>query len=280
VLGPLCTEALGASSGKKKAPPIGKWRGFTIPIPEWGAWICPTYHPSYVIREDGRPEVETVWRQDTARALKLLDSVVPTPEDLRSKVEILRAEVDVLRAIYEAHEAKLLSFDYETTGLRPSLHRVICASFATSADRACAFMMPESGPIPGAWAKLMVRHEVGKIAHHMKFENEWTREHFEVEGINWAWDPMLGAHVVDNRVGICGLKLQAFLNFGMQSWDDSITPYLGAVDDKDPSSPNRIWEYIERYGEDECLIYCGIDSLVAFRLAMRQREFIGGEAAA
>jgi DNA polymerase len=278
VLGPLCPEALGASSGKKKAPSIGKWRGMTIPVPEWGAWVCPTHHPSYVLREEKRPEVDTVWRQDVRRALKLLDTPVPPPEDLRSEVEVLRVEVDILRAIYHAHDAQLLSYDYETTGLRASLHKIVCVSFATSADKAYAFMMPESGPIRGAWSKLMVRHRVGKISHHMKFENEWTIEHFEVEEINWAWDSMLAAHVVDNRVGICGLKHQAFLNFGIRSWDGLIAPYLESVDEKDPTAPNRIWEFIERYGEEECLIYCGIDSLVAFRLAMRQREIIGVEA--
>jgi uracil-DNA glycosylase family 4 len=275
VLGPLCPEALGASSGRKKAPPVGRWRGFTIPVPEWGAWVCPTYHSSYVLREEKRAEVDTVWRQDVRRAVGLLDVGIPPPEDLRSKVEVLSVEVDILRAIYLAHEAELMSYDYETTGLRASLHEIVCVSFATSADRARAFMMPDSGPIPGAWAKLMSDPNVGKISHHMKFENEWTIEHFGVEEINWAWDPMLAAHVVDNRVGICALKLQAFLTFGIRSWEDLISPYLESADARDPSAPNRIWEFIERYGEEECLVYCGIDSLVAFRLAMRQREIIG-----
>jgi DNA polymerase len=280
VLGQLRPEALGASGGKGKTPAIGKWRGFTIPVPEWGAWVCPTYHPSYVLREEKRAEVETVWRQDVRRALGLVDSLVPPPEDLRSKVEVLRVEVDVLRAIYAAHESPLVSVDYETTGLRASLHEVVCASFASSPDRAHAFMMPKSGPIPGAWAALMARREVGKVSHNMRFEDSWTREYFVVEDVNWAWDSMLAAHVVDNRVGICGLKLQAFLYFGIQGWGDLIDPYLRAVDERDPSSPNRIREFIERHGEDECLTYCGIDSLVSLRLAMRQMEFINGKAAA
>ena len=271
ILGPLCGNALGDS--------IGKWRGFTIPIPEWGAWVCPTYHPSYVLREEKRNEIDTIWRQDIRRGLQLLDEPVPVPEDLRGKIKALHSEVEVLRAIYRAHDAELLSFDYETTGLRASLHKIVCVSFAASVDRAYAFMMPPSGPIPSAWLKLMARAKVGKISHNMKFENGWTRQHFGIEEINWAWDSMIAAHVRDNRIGICGLKLQAFINFGIRDWSGLIDPYLRAVDDKDPASPNRILEFIEQYGEDECLIYCGLDSLIAYRLAMKQMGIINGTTA-
>lgn len=273
--GSAVTSVLGQLHSGALDAPIGKWRGFCIPVPEWGAWVCPTYHPSYVLREERNSQVDTVWRRDIRRAIGLLDAQSPAPDDLGRLVNIPRAEVNVLRAIYAAHEAKWLSFDYETTGLRASLHDVVCASFATSPDRVVAFMMPETGPIPGAWAKLLSDPNVGKISHNMKFEDAWSREHFDVEKIEWAWDSMIAAHVVDNRVGICGLKFQAFLTFGIRSWDDEIEPYLKAIDAGDPRSPNRIWEFVSRYGEDACLTYCGLDSLIAYRLAMRQMEAIG-----
>lgn len=270
VLGPLAPE------GRTLDAAINKWRGFAIPIPEIGAHVCPTFHPSYVMREDKRPEIDTIWRQDIRKALALLDEPVPEPEDLASRVEVLRDEGAILRAIYEAHDAEYVSFDYETTGLRPQLHGLVCASFATSVDRACAFMMPRTGPVRGAWAKLMSDPRVGKISHNLKFEDSWTREHFEVDEINWAWDSMIAAHVVDSRVGICGLKLQAFINFGTRDWSAVIDPYLKSVDERDQRAPNRIWEFIERHGEEDCLVYCGIDSLTAFRLAMRQMGIIRG----
>lgn len=272
VLGPLCDRSLGDA--------IGRWRGLAIPVPDWGAWVCPTFHPSYVLREEKRAEVATVWRRDVRAALRLLDVPVPPSEDLRSLVRILRDEDEVVAALRRARDADLLSYDYETTGLRASLHEVVCASLATSEREALAFMMPRSGPVVDAWTVLMSDVRVGKISHNMKFEAEWTREHYGVEEVNWAWDSMVAAHVVDNRRGICGLKHQAFLRFGIQSWEDLIEPYLKAVNPRDPKSPNRILEFIERYGEKECLVYCGIDSLVAFRLAMRQRREIGGKVAA
>lgn len=267
VLGPLCPSAL--------SDPIGKWRGMTIPIPEWGAWVCPTFHPSYVMREEGRREVDTIWRQDVRRAVGMLGEPVPAPEDLPSLVEVLSDEGAILRAIYAAHDAELLSYDYETTGLRAPLHELVCASFCHSPDRAFAFMVPREGPVRGAWAKLMSDLSVGKISHSMKFEDSWTREHFGVGEINWAWDSLLGAHTIDNRVGICGLDRQAFVSFGIQDWSGTIGPYLRSIDERDPRAPNRIREFIATYGERDCLVYCGLDSLMAYRLALRQRMILG-----
>lgn len=270
VLGPLCSSALG--------DPIGKWRGMCVPVPEWRAWACPTFHPSYVAREEGRGEIAiaTIWRQDVRRAIGLLDEPVPAPEDLASLVDVLSDEGAILREIEAAHEAELLSHDYETTGLRASLHEVVCASFATSADHVVAFMMPRSGPVRRAWASLMSDSRVGKISHNMRFENEWTLRHFEVEEISWAWDSMVAAHVEDNRVGICSLDRQAFLRLGVRDWSGAISPYLKSIDERDPAAPNRIWEFIGTFGERDCLVYCGIDSLTAFRLAVRQMGIIRG----
>jgi hypothetical protein len=85
---------------------------------------------------------------------------------------------------------------------------------------------------------------------------------------------MLAAHVIDNRTGICGLKFQSFINFGVVGYENLIDPYLKSVTPRDPTAPNRILEFIERHGEDECLIYCGIDSLLAYRLTMKQMKEI------
>ena len=128
--------------------------------------------------------------------------------------------------------------------------------------------------IARAWRDLLSDPKVGKIAHNIKFEESWSYHKFGAEDIVWAWDSMLAAHVIDNRVGLCGLKLQVFLNFGLETYDDLISPFLQSVD-RDPNSPNRIREFVERHGADEALYYCGLDSLLGFRLAMKQMSEIG-----
>jgi uracil-DNA glycosylase len=257
-------------------PTIGKWRGFVIPVPQWGAWICPTFHPSYVAREEQRSEVRTVWEADLRQALRQVDKPVPGTEDLRKRIKLLQTEDEILDAL-EHVEGDLFSFDYETTGLRAVAHDLVCASYATDPDQAYAFMF-RSQAVKDAWLRIMLRDDIGKISHNLKFEYEWTRAHFGVERINWAWDSMIAAHVVDNRQGICSLKHQAFLNFGVPSYDRLILPYLESTNKRDPSAKNRIYEFIDIHGEDELLIYCGLDSLLAFRLAMLQREIIYGRA--
>ena len=255
---------------------ITKWRGWRVPVPEWGAYVCPTFHPSFVARSDDKPEVTTIWRRDLRAAIDLLDASPPPPMDrLRERVTILRREDEVVDALGRANEAEFFSFDYETTGLRPAAHELVCVSFATSADRAYAFMWDGSRRVRRAFRAVLRNPRVGKVAHNIKFESSWSHVVFEVEVVNWVWDGMLAAHVYDNRPGLCGLKLQLFLNFGIRDYSVEIDPYLRARDNKDPNSENRLREFILRFGADECLIYCGLDSLGEFMLMERQREQLG-----
>ena len=275
LLGGLATSSVVGALYPDADERITKWRGMAIPAPEWGSWICPTFHPGYVLKEDRRREIRTVWEQDIERAVRRLRDPVPKLDNLRDRVTILKTEAEVVAALCEVRShGTPVSFDYETSGLRALLHKLVCASFSRSEDRAYAFMFGESEKIRDAWREFLEDDSVDKISHNLKFEAEWSCVHFGVERINWKHDSMQAAHVIDNRPGICGLKHQCFIIFGIRPWDDAISPYLSSVDSKNPAALNRIWEFIEKFGEDECLIYCGIDSLTAFRLATRQMEDI------
>ena len=79
---------------------------------------------------------------------------------------------------------------------------------------------------------------------------------------------MQGGHILDNRQAISGLKFQTAINFGLYSYDEDISPYLESIDPKNANSFNRVREApVQRL-----LTYCGIDSLVQYRLAMLQLE--------
>lgn len=255
---------------------ITKWRGFRIPIPEWGAWVCPTFHPSYIMREEEKNKVvRTIWLQDIKNAANLIGTSVPEPENLRDSVTILRTEDEIVTALKRVLRREgYFTFDYETTGIRAKVQKLVCASFCQHPSRSYAFMFRDSETVDELWRQIMLDEGIKKISHNLKFENEWTIEHFDAPPVNWVWDSMQAAHVLDNRPGICGLKDQAFLNFGVGDYDRLISDYLKSTESKNPRAPNRIYEFIEKYGEDECLYYCGIDSLVTFRLAMKQMELI------
>lgn len=252
---------------------ISKWRGWRIPVPDWGCHVCPTYHPSFVAREERNPEVGVIWRRDLAEAVKLLDAPLPRPDDLRRRVRILRGDDAIVATLAAARRARFFSFDYETTGLVPEVQELISASFATSGEEAFAFPWTGSEAVRRAWIDVLEDGAVGKIAHNIKFEAAWSAVHLGVEGIAWAFDTMLAAHVLDNRQGVCGLDVQAFLNFGVPDWSTEINPYMRSTDGY--HAPNRLREFVERFGEDALLVYNGIDSLVGYRLAMRQMEQLG-----
>ena len=128
-----------------------------------------------------------------------------------------------------------------------------------------------------AWREILMDDEIGKISHNLSFEDEWSREHFGIDEIKWDWDSMLAAHVIDNRPGICSLKHQSFLQFGMLPYDDLIHPFFQSTAPRDPTAENRIYNFIERHGEDELLTYGGLDSLMAFRLAAKQRKALNAD---
>lgn len=61
---------------------ISRWRGLTIPDHELGAWVCPTFHPSYVERSDNyAPAVDVIWKRDLKRALDLCGTPLPKKPD-------------------------------------------------------------------------------------------------------------------------------------------------------------------------------------------------------
>jgi hypothetical protein len=111
--------------------------------------------------------------------------------------------------------------------------------------------------------------DIPKIAANAKFEERWTRKTFG-HGINkWDFDTMLAAHLLDNKPGVCGLKFQAFVKLGQESYNDHIEPYLKA---DGSNEENRIKEIAIK----ELLIYNGLDSLLEWKLAKIQKREIEG----
>ena len=261
--------------------PISKWRGYRIPDRELNAWVCPTFHPSYVERERDREEIETVWIEDLRGIVSTLDQPLPTWEDEATQVKILSTDDDVgtvLKRIIRGEEGDLIAFDYETTGLKPhaSDHEIVCISVATKPNT-YSFMTPRSDEVLKYWGQLLRSKRIGKCAHNMKFETMWSKVILGVDVHSWVWDSMLAAHIVDNRAGITSLKFQAYVEFGVVGYDKLIGPYLKGTDVKDGNSKNRIREFIDKYGEREALIYCGLDSLFCLRLSLRQMKKLGGK---
>jgi len=253
---------------KKKLGGIAKWRGWTIPDRDINAWLCPTFHPSYISRID-TDEIFTIWEQDLQKAFMMIDTPLPAFHNDEEDVHI----IDNLEDLPPFPE--IVAFDYETTGIKPHAkgHRIVCASIAYNENEVYSFMMPSSPIKRKPFIDMLRNPNIKKIAHSMKFEETWSRVRLRQPVQGWWWDTMLMAHILDNRPGINRLKFQVYIQEGIVDYDSEIASYLKGVEPKNANSLNRIMELIKKPGgKEKLMLYCGLDSLYTYRLAMRQRK--------
>lgn len=287
--------ALGGSAMKSLAqhrttweygfPGIMNWQGEMIPDQDLGAWVIPTWHPAFILRQDGHRVFERKWRQDLKRIATALQLGPPPAVDYEAGVEVIVSPALAAKRLEELFKYLLttpdphIAFDYETTGRKPYAegHKIVCASVSWARDKAIAFLLtPDTWP----WLYKILRHpKIKKSAHNMKFEEVWSRVRgwpenggFEVNG--WDWDSMLAAFVLDNRRGKSGLKYQSYAKLGVLGYNNVIADYLKADDDDNANAFNRVLEAPIR----ELLLYCGMDSILEFNIAFDQKPQIEADA--
>lgn len=248
---------------------MSTWVGWTIPSIRFGAWLCPTYHPSYVLRLGEDQTIVRMVKDHFKQAIGLLRKRVPDHStDLEKRIEVVTDLSEArMRLLELAREEGTLAFDYETTGLKPDdkRHRIVSCSFCTDSERAWACRIDPV--LFGPLVKVLRNKKLRKVASNLKFEERWTRSKLGVGVANWHWDTMLAAHVLDNRSGITSVKFQSYVLLGVPSYDSRVAPYLEA---RESNGFNRIDEIPER----DLLVYNGIDSLLEFRVMQRQKKYL------
>ena len=71
LFGGVAVQSLIGYRWKNNLGSISKWRGWTIPDQDFQCWICPVFHPSYILRSEGGVE-EVVWKNDLKQAINLV----------------------------------------------------------------------------------------------------------------------------------------------------------------------------------------------------------------
>lgn len=240
---------------------LERWVGWTIPM--GGYWVCPAYHPSFLLRSDNGL-LNKLFVENLQAAFEI-DRDPPSLPDFRQRIECLYDDSEICGAVTAIAKAGgLVAFDYETNCLKPEYHGARIVSCAVSNGRkTVAYPWTEASKnITGC---LLFGNRTQKIAANLKFEERWTRHEFG-RGVNgWAWDTMLAAHCLDNRPGICGLKFQSFVRMGVPVYNENVEPYLESSGD---SHLNRIQDIDTR----TLLFYNGMDALLEHRLARIQRK--------
>lgn len=276
---PAIESCFGDRYSEKKGFGVMKWRGFQVPDQKFGAWVCPTMHPSYVMRMEGEKNFEAIykiWLNDLERAIGLLDAPFPKYGDEASCVEVItdpKQAALLLRDIYRK-KPELMAFDFETSGLKPHRagHFIKSASICTEHGKAYSFLWHDS--LVPIWNMIMTCEAIGKMAHNMAYEDTWNTVINGVRPVNWVWCSLQAAHVLDNRQGISGLKFQATVNFGLFDYEDTVKPYLEATEEETDKHGANAFNRINEAPLADLLLYGGIDSLVQYRLAIKQMEAI------
>ena len=256
---------------------LTRWRGCKIPDHELGAWVFPIDGPEDI--RNNSKAYQLLWRNDiqSALAMDILDFPTNPLDDIEIRY-MYDGDVGEVAKNY-CSASKLISFDYETSGLRPYRdgHQIYCASIARSEKHGLSFMFPDdvnSSYLDGFIDVLRDRN-VKKMSHNMCFEELWSRWILGTQVFGWEFDSMLAAHVLDSRPKFTGLKFQSYINFGVLGYEKALEDYIGA-DSTD--GRNNIDELVKtKEGQTTLLKYCGIDSCLQFRLARLQAPVLGME---
>lgn len=272
LLGGTAIDSIIGERWKGKAAGISTWRGFQIPDQDLKAWVCPTFHPSYVSRSlnEKKEQVQTIYKKDLTQIFSI-QKEIPLISPKIIKYHTVE-EIDTLfYTIINDCGRNIWSFDYETTGLKPHAdgHKIVCMGISNGIQ-AWAFPIFEENK--KSIKKFLHKERIRKSAFNMKFEQAWSQIYFGTGVKGWEWDSMLCAHILDNRPGTKGLKFQVYIHLGIPDYDNEISIFLKGKNGG--NGFNQIFKFIEKYGMNDLLDYCGKDALFEGMIGKYQREIL------
>lgn len=270
--------------GRVVNTPYSSWVGCTIPDQETGVWICPIYHPSYllrpqnVVRKDREGEEDKVlaamYRRHLKRAVELVDVEVPRVDlgDFETTSDESLA-VEWIHGLME-RKPRWVTFDYETTGLKPHRegHSIKVISFCDGTYTRAFMNTPR---VSEAWRMFLSScddNHTGIICHNISFEEMWSLQCLGVSlDIRRRWDTLLGAHIINNKSSV-GLKFLVYSQFGVLGYDTDVDYFIENVKPgEDPKSCNS-FNRIDEADPQKLLVYGGEDSFYTHRLFLSQYE--------
>jgi uracil-DNA glycosylase family 4 len=243
---------------------LTKWVGWNIPSQKINAWICPTYHPSYLLRTKN-DLLENMVQKHLKAAFRYTKRPWENVPDYKEKIEIITRPSKAAAAIREMiGRGECVVPDFETNCVKPEEpeSEIICCSLCQSGKRTISY--PWSGEAIDATIELL-KSPLPKVGANIKFEDRWSRRKLGFGVRGWYWDTMLASHVLDNRSGITSVKFQSFVRLGVEGYDAHIKPYLKS---KGRERINRIKEL----PIVDVLLYCGMDSEVEWSIFRSQQK--------
>lgn len=261
VVGHLWNETIG---------PLKRWTGWRIPHRKWNCWICPTWHPSWLLRLHDDPLADREFRQHIRWAAKQEKRPYAADDvtDYESWIDMYIDPDDAVVKLGEIIDQEpMIAFDYETNCVRPSIAGSELFSCSVSTGKH-SFAFPWYGKPIQLMKEILGNSKIKKIGWNIKFEEIWTRAKLGIPVRGWHWDGMTAAHALDCRAGgITGLAFQEFIRLGVENHKDEMDIYLKAKG----GGINRIKEVPLK----KLLEYNAYDSLYEYLIAEQQMEEFG-----
>lgn len=250
---------------------ISRWVGFQSPDQQLNAYICSNYHPSYCQRQAQQKDntASIFFERYIEKAVSKTNRPWKIVPDYKKEIIRVYDELDVSKFIDRFIESgKPCSYDFETSTLKPDSKdaRIVCCSIS---DGKTTISYPWQGKTVEATKKFLLS-PIFKIGSNQKFEIRWSMNILGIIPVNTGYDTMIGSHVLDNRRGITSIKFQSYVLLGFPEYNSHIEPFLHSPGS---NTPNRI----NQVDTNELLTYCGIDSLVEYKVAMKQMKMLNME---
>lgn len=262
LLGGVAVDSLLSHLWKEKTSKISRWAGFAIPHQNPNSWIVPTYHPSYLLRKNDIV-LNRLFRKHLRLALRKKSKPWKEPPDYKSQVEVIIKPSKAAKIIKEIiRRGGPVAFDYEANCLKAEGEgaEIVSCSVCWKGQKTIAY--PWHGEAIEATSDLLKCFSP-KIAANLKFEERWTIAHLGHMVKSWWWYTVMAAHVLDNRSDITSLKFQSFVLLGAEPYDYHIQPYL-------KTHGTGRFNRIKELDLPDLLLYNGLDSLFAYKVAMKQ----------
>lgn len=267
VLGETALESILEGEWKKGVEGISRWVGWHIPMQKYNAWVCPTFHPSYLLRNSKDVVLAKLFKQHLRRAFSLSKKKKPFPDvSWMGDAELIFNASDAEKRIKDLCKKEgVVAFDYETTGLKPDSkgHRIVSVSFCFEGKETFACLFHHS--LHDVMKQFLLRKELKKVASNLKFETRWSKTILGVSPRGWDWDTMLAAHVLDNRSGITSIKFQGFVRYGIADYDSHVESFLRANTSNEKNK-------IEHLPIKDLLLYNAQDSALEYRVMLDQKK--------
>jgi DNA polymerase-1 len=262
---------------------ITLWRGLRFPDHRIGAWVMPTFHPSFIKRKEDDKIVQNVFKSDL---LEMAHNLTIEPLEKRVNVSEYYPNVIKLKTFDEIiavlndvlNKDRLITFDYETNCLKPFDSRAKIASIAFAVSEFNSYAFPyeyrdywkprELDYLKMKWVQVLT-HPMKKVAQNIPYENMWSIMKFGVNVESWHSCTMNTTHLLDNRKGFTGLKFQSAVRYGADDYDKSVKHLLESKEGKF----NRVMDI----PLDDLLLYNGLDAIFTNWLFLDQQEEIGDD---